>query len=95
MLCVTFRQLSYGQSLTLAECLRMERDLAQHCFYASNEHRVNKKSETIEGIRALIIDKDHSPNWYPMSLNDVTPEMIEPFFKSPWLPSEHPLADLK
>ena len=95
MLCVTFRQLSYGQSLTLAECLRMERDLAQHCFYASNENRVSKKSETIEGIRALIIDKDHSPNWYPVSLNDVTPEMIEPFFKSPWLPSEHPLADLK
>ncbi|MAH73187.1 MAG: 3-hydroxyisobutyryl-CoA hydrolase [Cellvibrionales bacterium TMED49] len=95
MLYITFKQLIYGQSLTLAECLRMERDLAQHCFYPTHPTRVGMSNETIEGIRALVIDKDFSPSWNPKNLDDVTSEMIEPFFKSPWLPSEHPLADLK
>mgnify|MGYP001203022953 FL=1 len=95
MLYVTFKQLMLGQFLTLADCLRMERALAQHCFYSTHGTRVGKNNETVEGIRALVIDKDFSPNWNPTNLNDVTSEMIEPFFKSPWLPSEHPLADLK
>ena len=31
----------------------------------------------IEGIRSVIIDKDHKPMWQPQSIADVTPSMID------------------
>jgi enoyl-CoA hydratase len=55
---------------------------------------VGAQTETVEGIRALAIDKDHSPTWNPSRIEDVTKSMVDPFFESPWLEDEHPLADL-
>jgi hypothetical protein len=51
-------------------------------------------SETTEGIRALVIDKDNAPMWNPARVEEVTPEMVLPFFDSPWPAAEHPLKDL-
>jgi hypothetical protein len=48
----------------------------------------------VEGIRALVIDKDHAPKWSPATIGDVNVSMVMPFFDSPWVPSEHPLRDL-
>jgi len=50
--------------------------------------------ETVEGIRALAVDKDHQPRWNPIRVEDVTPEMVAPFFVSPWPPQAHPLRGL-
>ncbi len=34
----------------------------------------------MEGVRALIIDKDKSPRWNPPTLAEVTPERVQAFF---------------
>ena len=34
-----------------------------------------------EGVRAIIIDKDHKPNWRPSSLSDVTDAHLDLFFR--------------
>jgi enoyl-CoA hydratase/carnithine racemase len=94
MLCVTLEQVRRGRHLTLAQDLRMERDLVRHCFQTDHLARRGASSETVEGIRALAIDKDHAPHWQPARVEDVTPEMVLPFFVSPWPASAHPLRHL-
>jgi enoyl-CoA hydratase len=56
--------------------------------------RFGNASETVEGIRALAVDKDHTPRWNPASLEDVTTDMVLPFFESPWPENAHPLRHL-
>ena len=56
--------------------------------------RSGSASETVEGIRALAIDKDFKPIWNPARLDDVTASMVEPFFVSPWNVAAHPLRNL-
>ena len=90
MLAVTLEQIRRARGMTLAEDLRMERDLVRHCFAL----RPGKASETVEGIRALAVDKDHSPRWNPQRIEDVTPELVAAFFASPWPVFSHPLRDL-
>jgi enoyl-CoA hydratase len=36
----------------------------------------------IEGIRAAIVDKDRNPQWRPDQLEDVTPDIVDRYFKS-------------
>lgn len=89
MLHVVFEQIHRARGMSLAEDLRMERDMVRHCF-----HLRRGQSETLEGIRALAVDKDHAPQWSPGRIEDVTPEMVAPFFASPWPAHAHPLAAL-
>ncbi len=95
MLCVTLEQVRRGKHMSLAEDLRMERDLVRHCFQTDHLSRRGVNSETVEGIRALAVDKDHTPKWQPARISDVTPEMVLPFFESPWPASAHPLRHLR
>lgn len=90
MLHVVLEQVRRGRAMGLADCLRMERTLVHHCFHL----RPGAASETVEGIRALAIDKDHLPKWQPARIEDVTPAMVAPFFESPWAPEQHPLRQL-
>ncbi len=94
MLHVVLEQVRRARSMSLADDLRMERDLVQHCFYTAHLDRSGATSETVEGIRALAIDKDHQPRWNPAGIENVTPSMVEPFFTSPWPAGSHPLKDL-
>jgi len=89
MLHVVLEQIRRARTMGLADDLRMERDMVRHCFYLRPG-----QSETIEGIRALAVDKDHAPHWKPGRIEDVTPEMVAPFFASPWPHHAHPLAAL-
>lgn len=34
----------------------------------------------VEGVRAVIIDKDNRPKWEPKRLEDVTREFVESYF---------------
>ncbi len=95
MLCVTLEQVRRGKHMTLSEDLRMERDLVRHCFQTDHLSRRGVNSETVEGIRALAVDKDHTPKWQPARISDVTPQMVLPFFESPWPASAHPLRHLR
>jgi enoyl-CoA hydratase len=90
MLHVTLEHLRRARHMTLAADLRMERDMVRHCF----QLRPGAASETFEGIRALAIDKDHAPRWNPARIEDVTPEMVQAFFASPWPAHAHPLRGL-
>jgi len=85
MMCVTLSQLRRAATLDIADCLRMERTMVRRCF----EH-----GEVIEGVRALAIDKDHSPKWNPANLQEVSSEMIAGFFEPAWPDYAHPLRHL-
>jgi enoyl-CoA hydratase/carnithine racemase len=80
MLHVVLEQIRRARQMTLAEDLRMERDMVRHCFYLRPG-----RSETVEGIRALAVDKDHSPRWNPASIEEVSDAEWQAFFDSPGL----------
>jgi len=90
MLHVVLEQVRRARNMSLADDLRMERDMVRHCF----QLRPGAASETVEGVRALAVDKDHRPQWNPARIEDVTPQMVAPFFASPWPAHAHPLRDL-
>jgi enoyl-CoA hydratase len=94
MLHVVLEQIRRGRALTLADDLRMERDIVRHCFSTVHLQRWGASSETVEGIRALAVNKDHAPQWNPQRIEDVTPDMVAPFFESPWPAWVHPLRHL-
>ena len=94
MLHVTLEQVRRGRHMSLADDLRMERDLVRHCFHTDHLSRRGTSSETVEGIRALAVDKDRQPKWEPAQIEDITPEMVLPFFVSPWPAVAHPLRHL-
>jgi enoyl-CoA hydratase len=58
-------------SSSLEECLVREYRAALQVF-ASDDFR--------EGVRAAVIDKDRNPKWSPPGIEDVTPEMLAPYF---------------
>ncbi len=94
MLHVTLAQIRRARSLSIADDLRMERDLMRHCFFPRHLGRSGAQTEAAEGIRALVIDKDNLPQWQPGRIEDVSAEMVQPFFGSPWEALSHPLRQL-
>jgi enoyl-CoA hydratase len=58
-------------SSSLEECLVREYRAALQVF-ASDDFR--------EGVRAAVIDKDRNPKWSPPRIEEVTPEMVAPYF---------------
>ncbi|MBT3066598.1 enoyl-CoA hydratase/isomerase family protein [Rhodoferax sp. U11-2br] len=94
MLHVTLEQIRRARQMALADELRMERDMVRHCFFPAHLGRSAAQTETAEGVRALVIDKDKHPKWHPEHIEDVTPDMVLPFFDSPWARHSHPLRDL-
>ena len=90
MLFVVLEQIRRARQLSVADDLRMERDMVRHCFYLRPG-----QSETVEGIRALAVDKDHKPQWNPTRIEDVPEELWRAFFVSPWPAHSHPLAALQ
>jgi len=58
-------------SSSLEQCLVREYRAALEVF-ASDDFR--------EGVRAAVIDKDRSPRWSPPRIEDVTLEMVAPYF---------------
>jgi enoyl-CoA hydratase/carnithine racemase len=86
LLAVTLEQLKRGKSMSLAECLRMELGLVHQSFI---------QGDFIEGVRALIIDKDNAPVWRPSRIEEVTDAAVEAMFADPWAGARHPLANLE
>ncbi|WP_407290685.1 enoyl-CoA hydratase/isomerase family protein [Stutzerimonas zhaodongensis] len=68
---VTLEMLRRGRELSLADCFRMELHLDRQWFDGG---------DIIEGVRALIVDKDKNPRWNPPTLDEVTPERVAAFF---------------
>lgn len=43
-------------------------------------NRLYEDGEFVEGVRALLVDKDKTPRWSPPRLEDVTPDLVERYF---------------
>ncbi|KGK82028.1 crotonase [Stutzerimonas degradans] len=70
-MCVTREMLRRGRDLPLVECFALELHL---------DHQWFAQGDIMEGVRALIVDKDKSPRWNPPTLAEVTPERVQAFF---------------
>lgn len=69
---VTLKLLRLGRMTpTLEECVVREYRAALEVF-RSDDFR--------EGVRAAVIDKDRNPKWSPARIEDVTSEMLAPYF---------------
>jgi enoyl-CoA hydratase/carnithine racemase len=86
LLSVTLRQLQRGASMSLADCFRMELGMAAYAF---------EQGDFLEGVRAVLMDKDNAPRWQPSRIEEVTDAMIDAFFRERWHRAEHPLAALE
>lgn len=86
LMCVTLEQLRRGRHLGVADCLRLERSMVRHCF---------RHGEVLEGVRALVVDKDQNPQWQPATLEGVSDALVQSFFESAWPAHAHPLRHLQ
>lgn len=82
---IVWNQLQHGGDLSLADCFRLELTLSVACA---------TRGDFVEGIRALLIDKDKQPRWQHASVAVVDEEEVDGFFTSPWPVGQHPLRDL-
>lgn len=85
LMSVTLELLRRGAQMDLADCLRMERALVRRNF---------THGEVLEGVRALVVDKDNAPRWSPATVEEVTAEMVAEFFAPVWPAAAHPLRHL-
>lgn len=69
---VTLRALQEHATMSFDECMQREFGLAAHFV---------KGHDFIEGIRAVIIDKDQAPAWRPAILADVTHKEVAHYFE--------------
>jgi len=78
---VGHRQLTQGRHIeNLSKCLEMEYRLVMGCC---------ANPDFYEGVRALLVDRDNSPKWSPATLEDVTEEHVDSYFKP--LPADQEL----
>lgn len=78
--------LERARGLSLAEVFRMELVVALQCC---------AHPDFVEGVRALLIEKDNAPKWSPATLAELRPDYVAEHFVAPiWPTGEHPLADL-
>ncbi|ANY87188.1 MULTISPECIES: enoyl-CoA hydratase/isomerase family protein [Pseudomonas] len=69
---VTLEMLRRGRHLSLEDCFAMELHLDRQWF---------EYGDIIEGVRALIIDKDKQPRWNPPTLSGLDPKRVNQFFE--------------
>lgn len=79
------RQLHNSRFLSLSEIFQMELNLAMNCCL---------QGEFVEGVRALLVDKDNNPNWQYKTIESVDEAFVEQFFDYDWQ-GQHPLANIK
>ncbi|RQR38701.1 enoyl-CoA hydratase/isomerase family protein [Burkholderia sp. Bp9143] len=83
---VSLEVVERARGATMADCLRRDLDLTRSTF---------ARGDVIEGVRALIVDKDNQPVWRFRSTADIDRADVLAMFDSPWTPDTHPLRDLK
>ncbi|MCS3515527.1 enoyl-CoA hydratase/isomerase family protein [Pseudomonas grimontii] len=68
---VTLEMLRRGRRLPLERCFALELHLDRQWF---------ERGDLIEGVRALIIDKDKNPRWNPPTLHGLDKSHVDSFF---------------
>lgn len=74
-----------ARQLSLADIFRMEWGVAVECAARGNFQ---------EGIRAVLIDKDRSPQWKPATLQETAGDWCNPYFAVSIDDPDHPLRHL-
>lgn len=69
-----FEQLRRGENLSLKDAFLREWNMAMHYC---------ERSDLCEGVRAVLVDKDHRPRWNPPTLPEVQAKEIERYFSKP------------
>ncbi|ATB63113.1 enoyl-CoA hydratase/isomerase family protein [Pseudomonas mosselii] len=69
---VTLELLRCGRHLALEDCFAMELHIDRQWF---------AHGDIIEGVRALIVDKDKQPRWNPPTLAGLTTQRVDQFFE--------------
>ena len=77
-----FAQAAKGRSISLAEAFRFELSLATQC---------TAHPDFIEGVRALLIDKDQRPSWHPATMDDLSEASVATYLAPLWSDEAHPL----
>jgi len=68
---ITLRQILAGAALDFEGCVRMEFRLA--CRFLTGQ-------DFFEGVRAVLVDKDHTPRWQHRRIEDVTAAEVDAYF---------------
>ena len=69
---VAFRQLQLGRDMKrFADNMAMEYRIGA---------RVVQRHDFLEGVRAVIVDKDNAPKWNPPTLEGVSSAMVDAIF---------------
>mmetsp|Transcript_12618 Transcript_12618/g.19562 ORF Transcript_12618/g.19562 Transcript_12618/m.19562 type:complete len:434 (+) Transcript_12618:173-1474(+) len=61
---------------TVGECLQMEYRMGQSCM------KNPPHNDFYRGIRSVLIDRDHNPQWSPSTVQDVTQDHINTYFQA-------------
>lgn len=69
---VTLKALQAGEAMEFEDAMARELALSVRFLDAG--------SDFYEGVRAVIIDKDHAPRWSPSTIDEVAPETVDRFF---------------
>lgn len=69
---VTLEMIRRGRELTLEQCFELELHLDRQWF---------AKGDIVEGVRALLIDKDKAPRWNPPTLAELSSDRVASFFE--------------
>jgi enoyl-CoA hydratase len=67
----TFEAIRRGAAMSLRACLAAELALTRH---------ISVHPEFVEGVRAMLVDKDRAPRWTPSRIEDVDPAAIHAVF---------------
>jgi enoyl-CoA hydratase/carnithine racemase len=82
---LVWRMLERHRHTSLADAFRDELSLSVQCC---------RRGDIVEGVRALLVDKDKSPQWQHASVDRVPEEDIQALLAPLWSVEEHPLRDL-
>ncbi|MBK1895610.1 enoyl-CoA hydratase/isomerase family protein [Chryseobacterium paridis] len=81
---IIFRQLKQGKKLSLEDVFRSELNLSCQCCI---------HTDFIEGVRALLVDKDLTPKWQPATLTEVTEDWVDGYFN--WIIGEWDVVEVE
>ncbi|VVE73798.1 enoyl-CoA hydratase/isomerase family protein [Pandoraea sputorum] len=90
MTCVALEQVRRARKLSLADELREEWLMMRSVFNLDGR----TGAEGVEGIRAMVIDKDHKPRWQHANIEAVKPEDVARFFDGERHGADNPLLAL-
>jgi enoyl-CoA hydratase/carnithine racemase len=82
---IIWHQAIIGDELPLDDCFHWELGVSVNCC---------AHGDFVEGVRALLIDKDRNPKWQFADVASVPEDVLERLLTSPWEGGAHPLDNL-